>query len=443
MNISTNHYKLRKVKKRWVTFVVTTMAGLTLMTAGASSASADSSTLDSQVNQTSTLVQPTSDGTSVVAPSQEKVPSNPTEVKDTDNQSENQSQPTQAASLTTQEDDKEPTSQNNQAPADSPKQVKEPTSVAPASDGAVVQQDPQTQKQEEKTTGGKNEVTSTDAVVTTAPTLTSDDQRADINKILDGRLSGISTLDAAALTYEFEKARLKGATDATILAKIQEAGRVIPNNLTYLSDFYDNQTGTSGTAFRDKASNKVIIAYTGTNNDGNELQDALGADLMGIGLARGQHYQPAYDFYDKIASQYGAEIIVITGHSLGGNVAQRVALKKNAATTVVYNSAPLYIPALASVGNKIYESLRKNFDLPSNRAEAKKTIAAIRSDMKTFTGHVIRITTTKDWLNNAMRWLGAVYLGKEYVIPDSGNHDLQPIAENAKQVASVKQWTTI
>ena len=151
MNISTNHYKLRKVKKRWVTFVVTTMAGLTLMTAGASSASADSSTLDSQVNQTSTLVQPTSDGTSVVAPSQEKVPSNPTEVKDTDNQSENQSQPTQAASLTTQEDDKEPTSQNNQAPADSPKQVKEPTSVAPASDGAVVQQDPQTQKQEEKT----------------------------------------------------------------------------------------------------------------------------------------------------------------------------------------------------------------------------------------------------------------------------------------------------
>lgn len=411
MNISTNHYKLRKVKKRWVTFVVTTMAGLTLMTAGASSASADSSTLDSQVNQTSTLVQPTSDGTSVVAPSQEKVPSNPTEVKDTDNQSENQSQPTQAASLTTQEDDKEPTSQNNQAPADSPKQVKEPTSVAPASDGAVVQQDPQTQKQEEKTTGGKNEVTSTDAVVTTAPTLTSDDQRADINKILDGRLSGISTLDAAALTY--------------------------------LSDFYDNQTGTSGTAFRDKASNKVIIAYTGTNNDGNELQDALGADLMGIGLARGQHYQPAYDFYDKIASQYGAEIIVITGHSLGGNVAQRVALKKNAATTVVYNSAPLYIPALASVGNKIYESLRKNFDLPSNRAEAKKTIAAIRSDMKTFTGHVIRITTTKDWLNNAMRWLGAVYLGKEYVIPDSGNHDLQPIAENAKQVASVKQWTTI
>ncbi|EMC41579.1 hypothetical protein SMU98_09645 [Streptococcus mutans SM1] len=42
-----------------------------------------------------------------------------------------------------------------------------------------------------------------------------------------------------------------------------------------------------------------------------------------------------------------------------------------------------------------------------------------------------------------MRWLGAVYLGKEYVIPNSGNHDLKTIAEDAKQAASVKQWTTI
>ena len=102
------------------------------------------------------------------------------------------------------------------------------------------------------------------------------------------------------------------------------------------------------------------------------------------------------------------------------------------ATTVVYNAAPLYIPALAYVGNKVYESLRKTFDLPSNKEEAKKTISDIKSDMKTFTGNVIRITTTKDWLNNSMRWLGAVYLGKEYVIPNSGNHDLQTIAGDAK-----------
>lgn len=440
-----NNYKQRKVKKRWVTVAATTVAGLALMTIGVSSASADSASLDAQASQVLTVVQPSNDGNQVVTSGQGGAQANSTEVAA--NQSKEVPQSPQTDVPTNQGDNKEQAtdtlSQDRQAQADSTKQAAEPTSVAPASDGAVVQQAPTSQEQEEKTTAGGTEPRSTAVVATDAPNLASDGQRADINKILDGRSSDISSLDAAALTYEFEKARLKGATDANILAKIQEAGRVVPNNLTYLSDFYDDQTGTSGTAFRDKTSNMVIIAYTGTNNDGNELQDALGSDLMGIGLARGQHYQPAYDFYDKIADQYGAENIVLTGHSLGGNVAQRVALKKNVSATVVYNAAPLYIPALASVGNKIYESLRKNFDLPSNQAEAKKTIADIKSDMKTFTGNVIRITTTKDWLNNDMRWLGAVYLGKEYVIPNSGNHDLQTIAENANQVASVKQWISI
>lgn len=268
-------------------------------------------------------------------------------------------------------------------------------------------------------------------------------QRITINRILDNKTSGISTLDAAALTYEFEKARLKGATDATIITEIQKTGKIIPSNLVYISDFYDNQTGTSGTAFKDKTSNKVIIAYTGTNNEGNQWQDALGADIMGIGLARGQHYQPAYDFYDKIASQYGVQNIVITGHSLGGNVAQRVALKKNSPTTVVYNSAPLYIPAIAYLGNKVYESLRKNFDLPSNKEEAKKTIADIKNDQRQFTGNVIRITTQKDWLNNIARNLGAVYLGKEHIIVNSGGHDLQGIVNDMKQVANVKALVSI
>ncbi|MEX2784500.1 lipase [Streptococcus sp. H49] len=270
-----------------------------------------------------------------------------------------------------------------------------------------------------------------------------EEKRTDIKEVLAEQPSSISTLDAAALTYAFEKARLKGATDDTILEEIQKNGQVIPPHLIYLSDFYDEKTGTSGTAFKDVFTDKVLIAYTGTNIDGNNLQDALGADLMGIGLARGQHYQPAYDFYDKIANQYGAEIIVITGHSLGGNIAQRVALKKNASETVVYNAAPLYIPAIAYLGNKIYDSLQKRFDLPSNKAEAKQTISDIKNELKTFTGKVIRITTQKDWLNNAMRPLGAVYLGKEYIIPNSGKHDLKSIANDAKQIASIKTWVSV
>ena len=81
--------------------------------------------------------------------------------------------------------------------------------------------------------------------------------------------------------------------------------------------------------------------------------------------------------------------------------------------------------------------------MPSNREEAKQTIADIKADMKTFTGQVTRITTQKDWLNNAMRLLGAVYLGTEYIIPNSGNHDLQAIANDSQQVASVKAQVSL
>ena len=451
--MKTPHYKLHKVKKQWVAIAVTTMAGLSLMTVGTtSSVSADSQPQDSQAVQVTQNDQSVVGDGAQVSNSEQPIQA---EESTTNSQSASAEEVTkanqpQAGSIATQ-DDHQDSPELNQTTADSGNPRAEGDSVTPASDGGVVYaQSPQLVSQSEQsttTTKGITEKQISEPVPVENRVTASDAQRAEINKILDDHSSGISTLDAAALTLEFEKARLRGATDVTILAEIQKAGRVVPNNLTYLSDFYDHQTGTSGTAFRDKASNKVIIAYTATNNDGNELQDAMGADLIGIGLARGQHYQPAYDFYDKIAGQYGAGNIVITGHSLGGNVAQRVALKKNVAKTIVYNAAPLYIPSVAYLGNKAYDSLREklqgDFSLPSNKAEAQRTIADIKSDIKAFTGDVIRITTQKDWLNNAMRWLGAVYLGKEYVIPNSGNHDLKTIAEDAKQVANVKQWTTI
>ena len=429
---------------------MTTMAGLSLMTVGpTSSVSADSQPQNSQAVQVTQNNQSVVGDGAQVSSSEQPIQA---EESTTDSQSASaeevaKANQSQAGSIATQ-DDYQDSPELNPTTVESANPRAEGDSVTPASTGGIVYaRSPQLVSQSEQPITDDVAEKKSSSVIVENQVTTSNAQRTDINKILDDHPSGISTLDAAALTYEFEKARLKGATDATILAEIQKAGRVVPNNLTYISDFYDDKTGTSGTAFRDKISNKAIIAYTGTNNDGNELQDALGADLMGIGLARGQHYQPAYDFYDKIAGQYGAENIVITGHSLGGNVAQRVALKKNAATTVVYNAAPLYIPSVVYLGNKAYESLRENlqgkFNLPSNKAEAKQTIAAIKSDIKAFTGDVIRITTQKDWLNNAMRWLGAVYLGREYVIPNSGNHDLRTIAEDAKQVASVKQWTTI
>ena len=66
-------------------------------------------------------------------------------------------------------------------------------------------------------------------------------------------VSGISTLDASNLTYEFENARVHGAKDKDIVRRAQEEnGKTIPPNLQYLDDFHEPNTGTSGTAFLDK-----------------------------------------------------------------------------------------------------------------------------------------------------------------------------------------------
>ena len=233
--------------------------------------------------------------------------------------------------------------------------------------------------------------------------------------ILDGTNP---TLDASDLSYEFEKARIKGATDREVLDKYSDTeNKIMPENFQYLSSFRDPVTGTSGVAFKDKPSGKTIIAFTGTNLDSDSINDAVMTDGLSIAFGTGHHYGPAYQFYEKVMKENGLnpEDVILTGHSLGGNIAQRVALKYNVPETIVYNAAPLYIPSLA-------------VPFTSNIFEIKRDIAQ-------FTGNITRITTKKDPLNNISDLVGGVYVGKEYVIPHSGGHmmgDLRAVAGDIK-----------
>ena len=232
----------------------------------------------------------------------------------------------------------------------------------------------------------------------------------------------IPSLDASNLSYEFEKERIinKNEQDASKIVEKVNLKKIIPENLEYLDDFYDKVTGTSGTAFRDKNTGKIIVSYTGTNLDGNKLEDIY-ADASGIFLGTGIHYPPAFKFYEKLAEKYGAENLIPTGHSLGGNVAMRVALRYNSKMAIVYNPAPLY---MKGVQIKISPIVSQN-------------INQINEDIANYTGRIVRIVAENDPLTVISEEFNGVFVGDKFTLPISSEHGLDPIVENAEQVAKI------
>ena len=234
--------------------------------------------------------------------------------------------------------------------------------------------------------------------------------------------SEIPSLDGSNLSYEFEKIRVKmpEIVDSEDLLYYVDDSKKIPKNLEYLDDFYDKRTGTSGTAFRDKNTGKVIVSYTGTNLDGNTLEDIY-ADFSGIFLGTGIHYPPAFKFYEKLAEKYGAENLIPTGHSLAGNVAMRVALRYNSKMAIVYNSAPLYMKGVQMKFSPI----------------VSQNINQINEDIANYTGRIVRIVAENDPLTVISEEFNGVFVGDKFTLPISSEHGLDPIVENAEQVAKI------
>ena len=236
----------------------------------------------------------------------------------------------------------------------------------------------------------------------------------------------VPSLDASNLSYEFEKERVVNPNEQKIFKVVEnvDSRKKVPDNLEYLDDFYDKETGTSGTAFRDKNTGKVIVSYTGTNLESNPVED-LAIDIFGIFFGGGFQYPPAFEFYEKLAQKYGADNLIPVGHSLGGNLAMRVALRYNSKLAIVYNSAPLY---LKTDFNTIL-----NVVLP----KVSDNIKQIELDKMNYTGRIIRIVTENDELTNISEAHNGVFVGEKYTLPISSGHGLDPIVESAEQVAKI------
>ena len=260
-----------------------------------------------------------------------------------------------------------------------------------------------------------------------------------------------NTLYASELTYKFEKARISGNNDILKTVK-KEDDYSYPKKPEYLDDFYDKDTGSSGTAFKDKDTGEVILAYTGTNHDNDKWNDAVKTDFVRIALGLGNgHVDPARKFYEKIRAEYGDDII-LTGHSLGGNLAQWIALYYNVQKTIIYNPAPLHISSdnIVNVVDKLTEdTIIRTFGSLEPAKFVSRQLQSIQEESlekimkleETFTGRVIRIQSESDILTMVASALKGKYIGREYFLTNAGTHSLTKIIDSEDARKEIEKIT--
>ena len=238
-----------------------------------------------------------------------------------------------------------------------------------------------------------------------------------------------STAHASHLAYGFESVRKPGFNNYRIVDEAQKLRKYsIPSNMDYLEDMYDPETGTSATAFRNKDTGEIILAYTGTNFQSEFLKDGA-VDVTEVVTAGEEHYKPAFEFYERVRAKYGNNI-VLTGHSLGGNIAQRVALEYNVQKTVVYNSAPLYVFEVSE--------LHKFGTLDPMQVErAVKEQERIEELEKNYTGETISIRSESDPVSG----VGGKNLGIEYTLINGGGHPMVTIVESEVAMEEIEKLT--
>ena len=194
-----------------------------------------------------------------------------------------------------------------------------------------------------------------------------------------------------------------------------------PKELNYVTSFYDKKTGSSGALFENSAEGNYILSYTGTNFYFDRQKDMY-ADVVGICLGQAEHMTSCYRFYTRMKKKYGNDII-LTGHSLGGSIAQRVAIEYDVQQSVVFNAAPIYLIG----GIDIFMDKEKDGELYAARMKkylrnVKKT--AIKK--ATFTGDVKRVVSEYDIFTRISELLSiGYYVDDEIIVKEAGMHGIK------------------
>lgn len=202
---------------------------------------------------------------------------------------------------------------------------------------------------------------------------------------------------------------------------LQKTVNNFPIELNYICSFYDEKTGSSGAFFENTVEENYILAYTGTNFYFDRQKDMY-ADVVGICLGQGEHLTSCYRFYTRMKKKYGDNVI-LTGHSLGGSIAQRVAIEYDVKESVVFNAAPIYLIG----GIDIFMDKDTDGELYVTRMKKYlRNMKKIAIKKATFTGSVKRIVSEYDIFTRIAELLSiGYYVGDEIIVKEAGIHGIK------------------
>ncbi|MGN4927920.1 lipase family protein [Bacillus cereus group sp. MYBK14-1] len=135
-------------------------------------------------------------------------------------------------------------------------------------------------------------------------------------------------------------------------------------NADFIDDKVDENTGFAAYAFKDRSTGEIVITYVGTEDATDAITDGEigGHNITGankIMLGNLEHdftvrqYDQGEEFYLKVKHDNPSAKISVTGHSLGGGIANTVSLRhqEDNIETLTLNPAPVLKRDVDKFGN--------------------------------------------------------------------------------------------
>ncbi|WP_051291425.1 lipase family protein [Fictibacillus gelatini] len=145
---------------------------------------------------------------------------------------------------------------------------------------------------------------------------------------------------AGSMIYDYDDKKSPDHIDKDILQKTFNANIV--------DQYVDPKSGFSGYALKDNNTGEIVIAYVGTQPKQDGKWDLVTDGAIGLGNVAGlqislKQADQANEFYQRVKENTNGAKISLTGHSLGGGLANTVAMrnKKDNIDTLTLNPAPL------------------------------------------------------------------------------------------------------